>query len=174
MSLHYIIGDATEPIKKPSVIAHCCNDANLWGAGFVVALRNKFPKSETAYHNWFNNQSDPCYKGIKPELGNCQIVDVAPEIFVANIIGQHGIGYIGKTPPIRYDALEKGLITAYLFAQERKAIMAMPRLGAVLAGGEWDVLEDIIKKVMTVETYVYTLPNQAWKWKNTYEGIYTN
>jgi hypothetical protein len=31
----------------------------------------------------------------------------------------------------------------------------MPRIGCGLAGGKWEEIEPIIKKLMTVDTYVY-------------------
>jgi hypothetical protein len=166
--LHYIIGDATEPIKRPAVLPHCCNDAAGWGRGYVLALSAKYPEPERAYREWFKIGS---YKELgKPELGKCQIVQVKPDIWVANIIGQHGTQYVGKTPPIRYEAIEEGLKTANQFATEKGATIHSPRLGAVLAGGSWPELENIIKRTVTVETYIYTLPNQAWKWKDAYEN----
>lgn len=178
--LHYIIGDATTPIKTPAVVPHCCNSIGDWGRGFVLALSAKYPEPEKAYREWFKNGD---YKDLgKPELGKCQIVQVDNKknpddvIFVANIIGQHGTQWEGKTPPIRYESIEKGLKTAYQFATEMSVMLEngmtvhMPRLGSVLAGGDWGTIENIIKKVMTVDTYVYTLPNQAWKWKDAYEN----
>lgn len=38
MNLHYLIGDATNPVIKPALICHVCNSVNKWGAGFVVSL----------------------------------------------------------------------------------------------------------------------------------------
>jgi len=171
--IHYIIGDATEPIHRPSVICHCCNDGvrgqPAWGRGFVIALSAKYPEPEQEYRAWFKNKSMNC-KGGPPRLGECQLVKVKPDIWVANIIGQHGTQWEGKTPPIRYEAIEEGLEKANKWALEIGATIHAPRLGAVLAGGEWKTLEGIIKKTMVVETYVYTLPNQAWKWKDPYEN----
>ena len=167
--IHYIIGDATEPIKRPAVLPHCCNNGNGWGRGYVLALSAKYPEPERAYHEWFKNKE---YKGLgKPELGKCQIVQVKPDIWVTNIIGQHGTQWVGKIPPIRYEAIEEGLKAANQFAAEKGATIHSCRLGSVLAGGDWKTIESIIKKVMTVETYVYTLPNQAWKWKDLYENL---
>ena len=183
--LHYIIGDTTEPIQRPAVICHVCNDVGGWGRGFVLSLSAKYPEAEQAYRAWFENPG----KSFKlktntamqtpwtHELGKCQIVQVKPDIWVANIIGQHGTQYVGKVPPIRYDALEEGLKSANIFASglgkslsQKEMTLHMPRLGAVLAGGEWPEIERIIKKTMLVESYVYTLPNQAWKWKDKYEN----
>ena len=159
--LHYLIGDATEPIKRPAMIAHCCNSIGGWGRGFVLALSAKFPEAEKKYREWFE-------KGT-PRLGETQIVPVADDISVANMIGQEGIRWVGKIPPIRYDSLKAALKMAYVVATRDGQTMHLPRIGAVLAGGEWSVIEKIIKDAMTVETYVYTLKKQKDRWKTIYE-----
>jgi len=166
--IHYRIGDATEPIKRPAVLPHCCNDAAGWGRGYVVALSAKYPEPEQAYRKWFR---DGEYEGLgKPELGKCQIVQVKPDIWVANIIGQHGIQWMGKVPPVRYPAIEQGLKIADQFAIKNGASLHSPRIGCVLAGGVWIEIETIILRSVTVDAYVYTLPNQVWKWKDAYEN----
>jgi O-acetyl-ADP-ribose deacetylase (regulator of RNase III) len=162
MKLHYLIGDATDPIKKPAMIIHCCNDAGRWGRGFVVALRAKFPESEKAYRNWFATD--------KPKLGDVQFVQVAPDVCVANMIGQHGVRWEGKIPPIRYEALEICLKKAYEKALADKLTIASPRVGCVLAGGTWEVIGPMIEKCMTVETYIYTLESQRNCWQDAYEN----
>jgi O-acetyl-ADP-ribose deacetylase (regulator of RNase III) len=159
--LHYLIGDATEPVKKPAMIFHCCNSIGGWNRGFVIALREKFPESEKQYREWFRTG--------KPQLGETQFVQVTPDICVANMIGQKGTHWEGKIPPIRYDAIEECLKTVYSKAQKENLTVHGPRIGAVLAGGEWPVIEKIIKDAMTVETYVYTLEKQKDRWKTIYE-----
>lgn len=160
--IHYLIGDATEPIKKPAMIIHCCNSFGQWGRGFVLALRAKYPGSEKAYREWFALGD--------PHLGDVQFVQVTPEICVANMIGQHGTRWEGKTPPIRYDALEMCLKTVYEKAVKDKVIVCGPRFGCVLAGGDWGVISRIIEKTISVETYIYTMKSQKDRWNDTYEN----
>ena len=162
IKLHYLIGDATNPIKKPAMISHVCNNVNGWGRGFVLALRAKYPEAEKAYHNWFATD--------KPKLGDVQFVQVASDICVANMISQHDVRWQGKIPPIRYDALETCLKKVYEKAFADKLTMAMPRIGSVLSGGSWGVIGPMIEKCMTVETYVYTLESQRNRWHDKYEN----
>lgn len=171
MALHYLIGDATEPVKRPAIICHCCNNSNKWGSGFVVPLGNKYPESKKAYHEWFHTGD--------PVLGDVQFVYIRREnydICVANLIGQHGVRWQGKTPPIRYNAIAKGLERVYQEAIDPKFNMPepvsvhMPRMGAVLAGGNWQEIEKLINLSMGgVETYVYTLESQKDRWPTDYE-----
>jgi hypothetical protein len=51
MALHYLIGDATEPVLKPAVICHVVNDCGIWKSGFVIALSKKNATPEKCYHN---------------------------------------------------------------------------------------------------------------------------
>jgi O-acetyl-ADP-ribose deacetylase (regulator of RNase III) len=160
--LHYLIGDATDPVHKPAIIAHCCNSTNKWGRGFVLALSAKFPEPEKEYHDWFATS--------KPQLGDVQFVTVKPDIIVANIIGQEGTHWRGKVPPIRYPAISQGLEKVFEKAKQENLIVVMPRIGAVLAGKDWPTIEKIILSTMTVETYVYTIEAQKDRWPTKYEN----
>lgn len=167
-SLHYVIGDATDPIQRPALITHCCNSENRWGRGFVMALSARNTRPETAYHGWYK-ASKALVPGVVPfELGQVQFVPFGDQVFVANLIGQEGTKWVGKTPPIRYEAIRKGLTTAYAWCIERGFSMVMPRIGAVLGGGDWNTIERIIKDTMTVDTWVYTLENQKDRWPTEY------
>ena len=159
--LHYFIGDATAPRKKPSIIAHVCNDCNCFAAGFTVAISKKFPQVKSNYHNWF--------KTSNPNLGDVQFVKVAEDLWFANMIGQHDVGWNKNVAPIRYEALETCLKVVYEKAEKDGMTVTGPRFGADLAGGDWKTIEGILKKVMTVDTYIYTLEAQRYKWATEYE-----
>ena len=165
MNLHYLIGDATDPIVKPALICHVCNSIGGWGRGFVLALSAKNKAPEIAYKKWYNDSPDTFI------LGSIQIIPFADNVWVANMIAQKGIRWEGKIPPIRYDALEQCLNSAYKYAKDKGLILHAPRLGAVLSGGDWLTIEAIIKKTMTVETYIYTLESQKDRWPTQYENI---
>ena len=66
------------------------------------------------------------------------------------MIGQHGIGRRGPTPPIRYDAVRECLGRVRAFAQERKATIQMPRIGCGLAGGDWEVVSKIVEEELVL------------------------
>jgi hypothetical protein len=166
--LHYLIGDATEPIIKPAIIFHCCNSIGGWGRGFVLALSAKFPEAEKQYREWFRTGKLLGFSS-QPQLGETQFVQVTPDICVANMIGQKGIRWEGKIPPIRYDAIKECLKTVYMKAAKENLTVHGPRIGAVLAGGEWNTIEGIIKEVMTVETYIYTIEKQKDRWPTVYD-----
>ena len=144
--LFYGTGDATLPTGEGRyVIAHLCNDIGVWGRGFVVALARRYPNAEAEYRAWSRRKADPPFV-----LGQVQFVEVAAQTWVANMIGQHGIGRRGPTTPIRYDAVRECLGRVRAFAQERKATIQMPRIGCGLAGGDWEVVSKIVEEELVL------------------------
>src|SRR5262245_45334532 len=105
MNIAYRTGDATRPeAEGPKIIAHVCNDVGGWGRGFVLAISQRWPEPEQRYRAW--------HAGKEPQpfaLGEVQLVQVTPEITVANLIGQHGLAAREGMPPVRYDAIRSGL-----------------------------------------------------------------
>lgn len=159
--IKYIVGSAVEPVNtgKTNVIMHCCNDIGVWGAGFVLAISEKWPEPEQAYRLWAESKWNF-------ELGRCQLVQVEDSTYVANLIGQRGVGF-KNGPPIRYEFLKlamkeiRGKIASRfrlnLLSDSNFAIHA-PRLGCGLAGGNWTCIEEIINEVFSdVDVYIYDL-----------------
>ena len=153
----YAIGDATLPIAHgPGVIAHICNDLGQWGKGFVLPLGKRYPEAENAYREWARRKTDPPFA-----LGQVQFVEVGPQLWVANMIGQHGIARRGGEPPIRYGALRECLHLVRVFAKEHGASVQMPRIGCGLAGGTWAEIRPLIEAELTangVQVTVCDLP----------------
>jgi len=156
--ISYQIGDATEPIGDDNkIIAHICNDIGAWGAGFVLAISKKWSKPEIKYRQWH----DCKLPGVNMELGAVQLLKVEEDIWVANMIGQHGIRKSKGIPPIRYDAVRECLQKVAERAQTLEASVHMPRIGAGLAGGDWAIIEKIIEEELVqkdIPTFVYDLP----------------
>ncbi len=148
-NIHYIIGDATQPIGDGNkIICHICNDIGGWGAGFVLALSKRWKEPEAAYRN------------LTPSERTLSMVDIIPvehNISVANMIAQQGIGYHDTRPPIRYAAVRAALAKVNDVAYRSNATIHMPRIGCGLAGGNWEEIEKIVREVMSVDVYVYDL-----------------
>lgn len=161
--INYLIGDATEPVGDGlKIIPHICNDIGAWGAGFVLALSNKWPEPETFYRKWHRagHMSDVVGRREHFKLGAVQCVSINTEIIVANMIGQRGIYSRDNIPPIRYDALNTALDTVFGVAALLSASIHAPRFGAGLAGGDWSVIEKILHEKIThygVKVTIYDL-----------------
>jgi O-acetyl-ADP-ribose deacetylase (regulator of RNase III) len=154
MTIHYLTGDATEPVKKPALIMHVCNDVGGWGRGFVLALSKKWKDPEAAYRR----------RTLWP-LGDVDFVWVADGVAVANMIAQRDVRPDSGVPPIRYQALAVCLgrvheWTAPLGDRPDFSIHA-PRIGCGLAGGSWSRVEPLIKRhLKDREVYIYDLPQK--------------
>ena len=151
--IKYTKGDATQLIGKGNkIIVHVCNDIGGWGKGFVMAISKRWKGPEQSYRAWFASKD-------KFGLGEVQFVQVESDIWVANLIGQCDIRVDGMgNPPIRYEAVSKGLEKVAQFAREKDASVHMPRIGCGLAGGTWDKMEPIVRSILTekqVDVLVY-------------------
>jgi O-acetyl-ADP-ribose deacetylase (regulator of RNase III) len=138
--LTIIKGDATSPqAAGPKIIAHVCNDIGGWGKGFVLVLSRRWPEPERQYRAWHRGRA-----GNDFGLGVDQLVQVLPDTWVANMVGQRGTKRGSSGPPIRYDAVERCLTSLGDHATRLGASVHMPRIGCGLAGGRWDRIEPLI------------------------------
>ena len=138
--LRFLQGDATSPqAKGPKVIAHICNDAGGWGKGFVLAISRRWPEPERAFRRWHRERA-----GNDFGLGSMQIVGVQPNLWVANMVGQHGVKHGSAGPPVRYEAIAACLTKLTVEAKRLDASVHMPRIGCGLAGERWERIEPLI------------------------------
>ncbi|TRV78909.1 macro domain-containing protein [Streptomyces sp. 130] len=141
----YVRGDATAPQGKGvKVIVHVCNDLGGWGKGFVLALSRRWPEPEAAYRGWHRERARNDFG-----LGAVQFVQVTPVVWVANVVGQHGMRRGSKGVPVRYEAIDTGLAAVADRALELGASVHMPRIGCGLAGGTWSRIEPLIEGRLT-------------------------
>lgn len=157
MQITYTSGDATQPLGGgPRIIVHVCNDVGGWGRGFVVALSQRYAEPERRYRAWAGGKEQ-----LPFALGQVQFVSVADQLWVANLIGQHDTRSHAGMPPVRYEAIRAGLQHVAAFAKTQRASVHMPRIGAGLAGGQWDTISAIIQHELAdqgIAVTVYDLP----------------
>lgn len=152
-NIEYKKGDASNPSGKGNkIIVHICNDIGGWGKGFVLAISKRWKAPEDSYRTWYRSKDNF-------NLGEVQFVKVEQDLWIANLIGQHKINKAENgAPPIRYVAVETGLKKVADFARDINASVHMPRIGCGLAGGEWVIIEPIIKETISkkdINTTVY-------------------
>jgi hypothetical protein len=171
-----IIGDATNPtldVGEYAVIPHITNNGG-WGAGFVMALEKRYPGVADAYCNWLEKQH------LTMRLGQVQMLKVRRQpIFIVNMVAQDNMGVtkMRGCPPIRYSSLVKCMEkVAGLIDQQRQKLsdqhgigsfdisIHCPMFGSGIAGGEWSVIEQLIKEIWissNIPTTVYEFPAPA-------------
>mmetsp|Transcript_12291 Transcript_12291/g.49312 ORF Transcript_12291/g.49312 Transcript_12291/m.49312 type:complete len:169 (+) Transcript_12291:142-648(+) len=155
--LQFLQGDATHPSEeaRPAVIVHVCNDKGKWGRGFVLAVSKRWWGPERTYLEPFKHTGE--------KLGIVQFVSVEEDLWVANMIAQHGIGT--RSRRLQYDHLATCLSKVMSWIEERRMCgldrpitVHMPRIGCGLAGGEWEQVEDIVRTTLVdqgVAVFVY-------------------
>jgi len=157
MKITYHVGDATQPVGDGhKIIVHNVNSIGVWGAGFVVALSNKWAAPEAYYRRWHRLG----YTNMTPfQLGQVQIVPVESKIQVSNLIGQSGCGPYYGLVPVRYESIHEGLLRlrSYMDTFSYTPSVHAPRLGAGISGGDWNKIEAIINEVFEDTRYSFTV-----------------
>jgi len=158
----YVKGDATRPVGEGrKIIAHIVNDSGKWGAGFVLALDRLSMDPRNEYLGWYSSVTNPVWGGLKfLPMGIVQYVDIDNGIAVANMVAQHGTYSELNRQPLSYRALEYCLEGLAENADFLEATVHMPRIGCGLARGNWNVVESIINRTLTlrdIDVTVYDL-----------------
>lgn len=142
MSINYFNTDLTPVLqnKEFQIFAHGCNCFCNMGAGIAKIIKQIFPQVYKA-------DKSTIY-GDKDKLGTIDIVavgDVTSPKFVINAYIQYDFGK--NKINVDYNAVEScfkstnEFITKYEFTE-----LTIPKIGAGLAGGDWKIIEEIIKK----------------------------
>jgi O-acetyl-ADP-ribose deacetylase (regulator of RNase III) len=151
----YLQGDATRPRGGGAqIIAQVVNDsAFTWGAGFSLAVRQKWPEAQREFRVWAEQRN--------LRLGNVHFGRVTDHLTVVSMIAQHGFGPSPKLR-IRYMALKACLEQMAKHAAERNATIHMPKIGSGQAGGSWNIIREIVQETVSnrgVRVFVYDLPS---------------
>jgi O-acetyl-ADP-ribose deacetylase (regulator of RNase III) len=131
----YVKGDLFD--TDCDIIAHGCNCRGGFGSGVAYTMAKKYPKAKKEYLNKFDD--------VGWKLGDVQFVMVGSTI-IANCATQDG--YLPRgILHANYDAIELCMETVKQFAQQTNRSVAIPKIGAGLAGGDWQVIEKILQEV---------------------------
>lgn len=142
-TIGYRQGDAsTFAAESNAAIVHIVNDrAHRWvGKGFALAMRRKFPDVYDEYVSW----STGCPE--QRRLGAIHIGELDKNRYVISLVAQSGYGK-SKYARIRYSALDSALIeTVRVLSDLGVHLVQMPKIGTGQAGGNWDVIEGLIRE----------------------------
>lgn len=139
--IRHVIGDLVKDADQYEVIAHCCNCFCTMGSGIAPQIKAKFPEAYAV------DCATP--KGDLTKLGTISHT-VNSKPIVVNLYGQ--FDYTGRRSgkmDLDYDAIEKALIE--MKNKFSGKTFGMPKIGAGLAGGDWNRIEEIIDRVMRGE-----------------------
>jgi len=145
-NISYVQGNILDWSGKVDVIGHQVNCFGIMGGGLALQIKNKWPSVFNAYTNFIEGR---LYAGTLTReslLGQCQLVPTG-SCFVANLFGQYDCKP-GKRQT-DYTALKLSLTTLKREMLHRglNSVAFPARLGCGLAGGDWGVVQTIIKSV---------------------------
>lgn len=138
--MQYKTGDLVKAAqnKEVDVVVHQCNCFNTMGSGIAKQLADTFPIVKKA--------DDSTIRGDGDKLGTTTMAFLSNGVMVFNAYGQYAYGKGGVHTS--YGHLLKALCDVRL-KLERMGItsitIGMPRIGAGLGGGDWNVIEKLIE-----------------------------
>lgn len=138
MKLIYKKGDVTDAVEP--AIMHGCNAQGVMGSGVAAAIRTKFPNAYLEYRDAY---------GRFPGLVLGRIVGMATGgKVILNAITQDKFGPYRRQ--VNYEAVYLALEEANRIALRRSLhAIAMPRIGAGLGGGNWNIIAAMIEETST-------------------------
>lgn len=123
------------------VIAHGCNCLGVMGSGVALAVKNKYPR---AYKEYLGTLRQYKEVDISP-LGKCQLVFIEGDLVVANLFTQYSVATYPGEVVVDYQAIRSAFSYLKYYTYE---VINIPKIGAGLAGGDWNIIEQIINEEM--------------------------
>lgn len=156
MKIEYVTGDLMQ--APEGIILHGCNAQGVMGSGVAKAIRAKFPEAYAAYRTAFVKRWMTLGSVVFILCGR----DTPGEKMIGNAITQE---FYGREPGRVY-ADYAGIEKAFEFINRRAPMyvgengrVAMPMIGAGLAGGDWSIISEIIERTATnYQPVVYQQP----------------
>lgn len=162
MAVSYRVGDLIQAAKsgKVSAIAHGCNCFNTMKSGIAPEIAKAFPEA------WRADQETT--KGDRGKLGYVSYsFNTGHNLHVFNLYSQYGYWNRKKgIMDLNYEALDHALWVmkskldwiCYNDYPPEEFSVGIPKIGAGLAGGDWGIIEPMIKKHLGhFNTVVYVL-----------------
>jgi len=146
MIKEYIKGSILDAPQK--YIAHGVNCQNVMGSGVARVIFTKYPKVKEDYHNAFIKY----HKGLGDLVESKQDDGkVILNCFTQEYFGREDIKYVS------YDAVYE--VFNYGIQELGVKEVAIPKIGCGLAGGNWDIVSQIIEDATgeDLDVYVYYL-----------------
>lgn len=149
------IGNMLDEVTR-GIIAHQVNAQGVMGGGIAKSIREKWPRVWDEYSKVVKpNQPD---RGFG-YMGMVIYVEVEPDLWVANIVGQQ---FYGRDPMYlytSYEALEMGFHSVKNFALNHDLDVHYPLIGCGLGNGDWTKVSQIIcDRLGTITHTLWELP----------------
>ncbi len=159
LQIEYLFGDARKPRGTGKrLIAHIVNDgAAKWGGGFALEVAKEWSFIQDEFQEWVDQDRGNL------TLGNVHSAEISDDLSIVHMVAQRGYGPSGQ-PRIRYAALSDALSQLREIAARQGASVHMPRIGTGQAGGNWELIRDLIDEHLVrrgIPVFVYLLPGSV-------------
>ena len=145
MKIEYVEGDLLKTEIRH--IIHGCNARGVMGSGVAKAIRDKYPQAYRDYNDMYNSN------GL--ELGQICVSVQDDGKVIHNAITQKNFGRDTSNVYVSYWAI------AEVFRKIESwnvGTIAMPKIGAGLANGDWNVISAIIENTLVkTQPVVYVI-----------------
>lgn len=121
-----------------NVIVHGCNCFNTMGSGIAWELKNRCPKAYKVDCN--------TVRGDKSKLGTFTSALVGNRLVVINAYTQYDYHRVPGRVNADYGAIKSVFETLNFMYGGSGHKIGIPLIGAGLAGGDWEVIKEIINK----------------------------
>jgi O-acetyl-ADP-ribose deacetylase (regulator of RNase III) len=128
-------------------LAHGCNNKGVMGSGIARQIREVYPGAYDIYRNEYNRN------GLS--LGDVIFYIKHNEKTILNWITQDGYGRDGKQY-VSYEAIKDCILKTNKLVPLRARI-AMPKIGAGLGGGDWNIIANLLQEHAKFQPVVYEL-----------------
>lgn len=142
--IRYVKGDLFD--TECDIIAHGCNCRGGYGSGVAYTMAKKYPKARDMYLDKYDDEGW--------RLGDVQFVHTVSGKVIANCATQDAFLPRG-VKHVDYKAIYFSMLKVKDFAKERGLSIAIPKIGAGLAGGDWQIIESTLEQVFS--DYVVTV-----------------
>ena len=139
------------------VIAHGCNSYGVMGSGVVLAVKEKYPKAFAKYKVFCDNNQE------YDILGQSVAVLVTDDLLIVNMITQENFGRDPNVRYVSYDAIDscfdhlRRSHDETLIVNKNAPILNIPKIGAGLGNGNWNVISEIIEHRYPYQTICWEL-----------------
>ena len=146
--IKYKKGDIIQALtdKEIDCFGHGINCIGGFGSGIAGQISKKYPKCKAYYHKY--------HEDFGLHTGVTFPFTIENKGVIMNMATQYNCGYDGKKY-VSYDAIEECLIKLKDYCKSKNLKVGLPKIGAGLAGGNWNIIEKIIEE--TFQDYEVTI-----------------
>lgn len=126
---------------KKGILVHGCNAQGVMGGGIAKQVKEMYPACFEEYRMDLLMRAHAGYNALGHNIPHV----VSEELIIINAITQDRYGT--EKRHVDYAAVQRCFTQIVQFAHDEDYHVHYPQVGAGLAGGDWEILNDIIDTV---------------------------